>query len=68
LIKTSGTIKKNNYIIIDLGEEYAGRTITIFKGRNSTKTVVAEGVLDENGQFKFDNSGFGNNYTLVVGD
>ncbi|MGN0637091.1 MAG: bacterial Ig-like domain-containing protein [Huintestinicola sp.] len=68
LIKTSGTIKKNNYIIIDLGEEYAGRTITIYKGRKSKKTVVAEGVLDENGKFKFENAGFGSNYTLIIGD
>ena len=67
-IKTSGTKKKNNYIIIDLGEEYAGRTITIYKGRKSTKTVVAEGVLDKNGKFKFENAGFGSNYTLIVGD
>lgn len=67
-IKTSGTRKKNNYIIIDLGEEYAGRTITIYKGRKSTKTVAAEGVLDKNGKFKFENAGFGSNYTLIVGD
>ena len=67
-IKTSGTKKKNNYIIIDLGEEYAGRTITIYKGRKSTNTVVAEGVLDKNGKFKFENAGFGSNYTLIVGD
>lgn len=67
-IKTSGTRKSSDYIIIDLGEEYAGRTITIYKGRKSTKTEVAEGVLDENGQFKFENAGFGSNYTLIVSD
>lgn len=68
LIKTSGTRKKNNYIIIDLGEEYAGRSITIYKGRKSTKTIITEGVLDKNGKFKFENAGFGTNYTLIIGD
>ncbi|MBP0957185.1 MAG: InlB B-repeat-containing protein [Oscillospiraceae bacterium] len=68
LIKTSGTRKKNNYIIIDLGEEYAGRSITIYKGRKSTKTIITEGVLDKNGIFKFENAGFGTNYTLIIGD
>lgn len=68
LIKTSGTRKKNDYIIIDLGEEYAGRTITIYKGRKSTNTEVAEGVLNKNGKFKFENAGFGSNYTLIVSD
>lgn len=68
LIKTSGTRKKNNYVIIDLGEEYAGRSITIYKGRKSTKTIITEGVLDKNGIFKFENAGFGTNYTLIIGD
>ena len=67
-IKTSSTRKKNDYIIIDLGEEYSGRTFTIYKGRKSTGTKVTEGVLDANGRFRFEAAGYGNNYTLVIDD
>ncbi|WP_432650379.1 hypothetical protein [Huintestinicola sp.] len=59
---------KNEYIIVDLGTEYAGRTVTIYKGRKSTKKEVAEGVLDKNGKSIFENTGFGSNFTLIVGD
>ena len=67
-IKTSSTRKKNDYIIIDLGEEYSGRTFTIYKGRKSTGTKVTEGVLDANGRFRFEAAGYGKNYTLVIDD
>lgn len=67
-IKTSSTRKKNDYIIIDLGEEYSGRAFTIYKGRKSTGTKITEGVLDADGRFTFEDAGYGKNYTLVVGD
>lgn len=66
LIKTNSTRKKNDYIIIDLGEEYSGRAFTVYTGRKSTTTAVTKGVLDANGRFTFENAGFGKNYTLVV--
>ena len=66
LIKTNSTRKKNDYIIIDLGEEYSGRAFTVYTGRKSKNTAVTEGVLDANGRFTFENAGFGKNYTLVV--
>lgn len=68
LIKTSSTRKKNDYIIIDLGEEYSGRTFTIYKGRKSTGTKITEGVLDADGKYIFEAAGYGKNYTLVIGD
>ena len=68
LIKTSSTRKKNDYVIVDLGEEYSGRTFTIYKGRKSTGTKVTEGVFDADGRFIFEAAGYGKNYTLVIGD
>lgn len=65
-IKVNST-KKRGVIVIDLGEEYAGRTFTIYSGRKSTKVKVTEGVLDENGKFVFEVPD-GKNYTLVVED
>ena len=66
LIKTSSTRKKNDYIIIDLGEEYSGRSFTVYKGRRSTNTKVTNGVLDAKGRFRFEDAGYGKNYTLVI--
>lgn len=66
LIKTNSTRKKNDYIVIDLGEEYSGRAFTVYTGRKSTTTAVTKGVLDANGRFTFENAGYGKNYTLVV--
>ena len=63
-IKVSST-KKRGVIVINLGEEYAGRTFTIYSGRKSTEVKVTEGVLDENGKFVFEVPD-GKNYTLVV--
>lgn len=68
LIKTSSTRKKNDYVIVDLGEEYSGRAFTIYKGRKSTGTKITEGVLDADGRFIFEAAGYGKNYTLVIGD
>ena len=68
LIRTSSTRKKNDYVIVDLGEEYSGRTFTIYKGRKSTGTKITEGVLDADGRFTFEDAGYGKNYTLVIGD
>lgn len=60
LIKTSSTRKKNDYVIVDLGEEYSGRVFTIYKGRKSTGTKVTEGELDADGRFRFEAAGYGN--------
>lgn len=68
LIRTSSTRKKNDYVIVDLGEEYSGRAFTIYKGRKSTGTKITEGVLDADGRFTFEDAGYGKNYTLVIGD
>lgn len=65
-IKVNST-KKRGVIVIDLGEEYAGRTFTIYSGRKSTKVKVTEGEFDENGKFIFEVPD-GKNYTLVVED
>ena len=68
LRRTSSTRKKNDYVIVDLGEEYSGRAFTIYKGRKSTGTKITEGVLDADGRFTFEDAGYGKNYTLVIGD
>ncbi|MDD7280043.1 MAG: hypothetical protein PUH30_11015, partial [Oscillospiraceae bacterium] len=65
-IKVNST-KKRGVIVIDLGEEYAGRTFTIYSGRKSTKVKVTEGEFDENGKFVFEVPD-GKNYTLIVED
>ncbi|MGN1105870.1 MAG: hypothetical protein ACI4RH_04400, partial [Huintestinicola sp.] len=65
-IKVNST-KKRGVIVVNLGEEYAGRTFTIYSGRKSTKVKVTEGVLDEKGKFVFEVPD-GKNYTLVVED
>ena len=52
-------------VTVKLGEEYAGRTVTLYKGRKSTKVEVASMVLDENGNATFTVDG-GKNYTAVV--
>ena len=65
-IKVNST-KKRGVIVIDLGEEYAGRTFTIYSGSKSTNVKVTEGVLDEKGKFVFEVPD-GRNYTLVIED
>ncbi|MGN0636943.1 MAG: Ig-like domain-containing protein [Huintestinicola sp.] len=67
-IKTNGSVKGivgEGKVTVKLGEEYAGRTITLYKGRKSTKVKIAEMVLDENGNATFTVEG-GKNYTAVV--
>ncbi|MCI7500137.1 ubiquitin-like protein [Huintestinicola sp.] len=65
-IKVNST-KKRGVIIINLGEEYAGKSFTIYSGRKSTNVKVTEGVLDEKGKFVFEVPD-GRNYTLIVED
>lgn len=65
-IKVSST-KKRGTIVIDLGEEYADRTFTIYSGRKSTNVKVTDGKLDSKGRFTFEVPD-GKNYTLVVED
>lgn len=67
-IKTNGSVKGivgKGKVTVKLGEEYAGRTVTLYKGRKSTKVEVASMVLDENGNATFTVDG-GKNYTAVV--
>lgn len=65
-IKVNST-KKRGIIVIDLGEEYAGKAFTIYNGRKNTSMKVDEGVLDAKGRFTFEVPD-GKNYTLVVED
>lgn len=65
-IKVSST-KQQGVIVVNLGEDYAGKSFTIYSGRKSTKVKVTEGVLDEKGKFVFEVPD-GRNYTLVVED
>ena len=65
-IKVNST-KKRGVIVVNLGEEYAGKSFTIYSGRKSTKVKVTEGVLDEKGKFVFEVPD-GKNYTLIVED
>ena len=67
-IKTNGSVKGivgEGKVTVKLGEEYAGKTVTLYKGRKSTKVKIAEMVLDENGNATFTVEG-GKNYTAVV--
>ena len=65
-IKVNST-KKRGVIVINLGEEYADKSFTIYSGRKSTKVKITEGEFDENGRFVFEVPD-GKNYTLVVED
>ncbi|MDD7428972.1 MAG: hypothetical protein SOU50_04620 [Oscillospiraceae bacterium] len=66
-ITVSATKKKNDYIIVDLGKEYAGKSFTVYEGRKSTEVKITEGTFDENGRFTLDID-HGMNYTLIVED
>ncbi|MGN0638888.1 MAG: InlB B-repeat-containing protein [Huintestinicola sp.] len=59
--------QKRGVIVVNLGEEYAGKSFTIYSGRKSTKVKITDGVLDENGKFVFEVPD-GKNYTLVIED
>ena len=65
-IKVSST-KKQGVIVVNLGEDYAGKSFTIYSGRKSTDVKVTDGKLDSKGRFKFEVPD-GKNYTLVVED
>ncbi|MCI7767924.1 MAG: hypothetical protein MSJ26_08115 [Oscillospiraceae bacterium] len=65
-IKVNST-KKRGVIVINLGEEYAGKLFTIYSGRRNTDVKITEGVLNSNGAYKFEVPD-GKNYTLVVED
>lgn len=67
-IKTNGSvkgIKGEGKITVKLGEEYAGKTVTLYKGRKSTSTELDSKALDDNGNATFTVEG-GKNYTAVV--
>lgn len=56
---------KRGMITIDLGDDHAGRSFTIYSGRKSTSKKIISGTLDENGRYTF-NADEGRNYTLVI--
>lgn len=67
-IKTNGSvkgIKGEGKVTVKLGEEYAGKTVTLYKGRKSTKVELDSKTLDANGNATFTVEG-GKNYTAVV--
>jgi len=67
-IKTNGSvkgIKGEGKITVKLGEEYAGKTVTLYKGRKSTSVELETKTLDANGNATFTVEG-GKNYTAVV--
>ncbi|MDY2848306.1 MAG: hypothetical protein SOU50_08855, partial [Oscillospiraceae bacterium] len=64
---TMNKTRKPGVITVDLGKKYAGKTVTLYEGKNSTEVKVTEGVLDANGKLTFTVDS-GKNYTLVVGD
>lgn len=67
-IRTNGSvkgIKGEGKITVKLGEEYAGKTVTLYKGRKSTSTELDSKTLDDNGNATFTVEG-GKNYTAVV--
>ncbi len=65
-IKVNST-KNRGVIVVNLGEEYAGKSFTIYSGRKNTDVKITEGVLNSNGAYKFEVTD-GKNYTLVVED
>lgn len=67
-IKTNGSvkgIKGEGKVTVKLGEEYAGKTVTLYKGRKSTSVELDSKTLDANGNATFTVEG-GKNYTAVV--
>ncbi|MBQ5417638.1 MAG: hypothetical protein IIU25_01320, partial [Oscillospiraceae bacterium] len=52
-------------ITLKLGAEYAGKTVTLYAEKNSTKTKLAEATADEDGNVTLE-IGYGKNYTLVI--
>lgn len=67
-IKTNGSVKGirgEGKVTVKLGEEYAGMTVTLYKGRKSTSVKLDSKTLDDNGNASFTVEG-GKNYTAVV--
>lgn len=67
-IKTNGSVKGiagEGKVTVKLGEEYAGKTVTLYKGRKSTSVKLDSKTLDDNGNAAFTVEG-GKNYTAVV--
>ncbi|MDY3793198.1 MAG: Ig-like domain-containing protein [Oscillospiraceae bacterium] len=67
-IKTNGSvkgIKGEGTVTVKLGEEYAGKTVTLYKGRKSTSVKLESKTLNSNGNATFTVEG-GKNYTAVV--
>ena len=69
-IKTNSNRKFDNYpeyvsITINLGEEYAGRTGNICKGRKSNGNVIESITLDENGCYVY-KADIRTNYSFVL--
>ena len=52
-------------VTLKLGSENAGKTVTLYAEKNSTKTKLAEATADENGNVTLDID-CGKNYTLVI--
>ncbi|MBQ4312190.1 MAG: hypothetical protein II773_11415, partial [Oscillospiraceae bacterium] len=52
-------------ITLKLGSENAGRTVTLYAEKKSTKEKLAEATADEDGNVTLE-IGYGKNYTLVI--
>ncbi len=65
-IKVNST-KSRGVIVVNLGEEYAGKSFTLYSGRKSTGVKITEGVLNSKGAYRLEVPD-GKNYTLVVED
>lgn len=52
---------------VNLGEKYAGKKVTLYKGKKSVDEELETAVLDENGKAAFKNTGE-KSYTLVIED
>lgn len=68
LIKTTRSkkgIRGTGEMTVNLGAEYAGRTVTLYSGKNSTADKITEAELDSKGCATFTVEG-AKNYTLVV--
>lgn len=67
-IKTNGSVRGitgDGKVTVKLGEEYAGKTVTLYKGRKSTSVKLDSKTLNDNGYATFTVEG-GKNYTAVV--
>ena len=60
-----GMTAREGVITVKLGKEYAGKPVTLYRGRKSTAVKVDEAVLDKNGCAKFTVES-GKVFTLVV--